>query len=85
MTDTKPLSAELSALLTDIRTLGDELRLQLHLASAEAKTAWRDDLEPRLAQIEASANDAGHAVVATATTLATDLRAAVTNLRERLR
>jgi hypothetical protein len=84
MTESKPLSAELSTLLTDIRALGDELRLQLHLASAEAKTAWAEDLEPRLARVEAGANEAGHAVLEAATALAGDLRTAITNLRDRL-
>ena len=46
------LRMELNATLDELRTLRDEIRLQLHLAGMEAKTKWDKDLEPRLFSLE---------------------------------
>lgn len=46
------LRTELNATLDELRTLRDEIRLQLHLAGMEAKEKWDRDLEPRLFSME---------------------------------
>jgi hypothetical protein len=52
MTQPDGLRRELNATLDELRTLRDEIRLQLHLAGMEAKTKWDRDLEPRLFRME---------------------------------
>jgi hypothetical protein len=48
--------------LEDLKTLRDDIRVRLHLASMEAKTRWNEDLEPRFFQIERQIKDAGERV-----------------------
>ncbi len=42
-----------------IQFLADEIRLQSHLASMEAKEAWAK-LEPKVAEFESRVDDVGH-------------------------
>lgn len=42
---------ESEKILSDLRTLGDELRLKAHLAGAETRDTW-NKLEPQLQQFE---------------------------------
>jgi uncharacterized coiled-coil DUF342 family protein len=42
---------ELDKMVGQLRTIRDEIRVRLHLASAEAKEAW-NNLEPTLGEIE---------------------------------
>lgn len=44
-----------------LETLLGELRIQLHLASLDAKQLWDRDLEPRLRDARAHAREAGEA------------------------
>jgi hypothetical protein len=37
-----------------LKTLRDELRLELHLAGMDAQTRWHTDLEPRFLKAEAA-------------------------------
>lgn len=46
------LRRELNATLDELRTLRDEIRVQLHLAGMDAKDRWNRDLEPRLFSME---------------------------------
>lgn len=46
------LRRELNTTLDELRTLRDEIRVQLHLAGMEAKDKWNRDLEPRLYSME---------------------------------
>lgn len=45
--------------LDDLRSLRDEIRVRLHLASMEARTRWNEELEPRFQQVERQAREAG--------------------------
>jgi hypothetical protein len=42
---------DLDKIVAQLRTIRDEIRVRLHLATAEAKNAW-NALEPRLGEIE---------------------------------
>jgi hypothetical protein len=42
---------ELDKIVGQLRTIRDDIRVRLHLASAEAKDAW-NNLEPTLGEIE---------------------------------
>jgi uncharacterized lipoprotein YmbA len=42
---------EAEKIFTDLRSLGDEIRLKAHLASADGRDAWKK-LEPQLQQFE---------------------------------
>jgi hypothetical protein len=42
---------EAEKIFTDLRALGDEIRLKAHLASADGRDAWKK-LEPQLQQFE---------------------------------
>lgn len=49
----------LDARLQELRTLRDEIRLQLHLAGQEARERWERHLEPYVAHIEAQLRHLG--------------------------
>ncbi len=55
MTDIKDIQAgvkeQSEKVLSELQTLRDEIKLKLHLASAEGKDAW-NKLEPQLLQLE---------------------------------
>ena len=55
---THDLKAEARRTLEEIRTLRDEVRVQLHLASMDAKDQWKK-LEPHVADAEKLATDIG--------------------------
>ena len=52
MSKSDGLRTELTATMNELRTLRDEIRLQLHLAGMEAQERWDRDLEPRLFSME---------------------------------
>jgi hypothetical protein len=84
MTDPKPVRAELDRLFVDLKTLREEIGLQLHLASRDAKVMWTEELEPKLGALEHQAMDAGHAAVEAAQKLAGDLKRSFTAFRDSL-
>jgi lipid II:glycine glycyltransferase (peptidoglycan interpeptide bridge formation enzyme) len=53
---TTELKAEIWKSLDLMRTLRDEVRVKLHLASLDAKDEW-NALEPQLARLEQSASE----------------------------
>lgn len=57
---TDELKIELKNGLASLRTLRDEVRLKLHLASMDVRQQWKN-LEPRLADVEKAADDVSHA------------------------
>ncbi len=59
MTD-RPANPEFDQAVTKLQTLRDEIRVRVHLASLEVKSAW-DALDPQVAEAEALAKQAGHA------------------------
>lgn len=56
------IDTEKQRLVDTLRTLRDEIRLQIHLASMEAKEMWKD-LEPRAKRVEADLEKTGREVV----------------------
>ena len=57
---TTELKHEMQKSLALMRTLRDEVRVQVHLAGMDAKEEWRK-LEPQLADVERAANDLSEA------------------------
>lgn len=53
---------QLQEALGELKTLRDEIRVRLHLASMEARARWQQDLEPRLAQLETQLRETGERV-----------------------
>jgi hypothetical protein len=53
---TPDLKAEMKKSLELLRTLRDEVRVQMHLGGLEAKRRW-NELEPRLEQVEQAARE----------------------------
>ena len=57
MTDQEPIKHQIRKSLDSLTTLRDEIRLQLHLASMDAKSAWTK-LEPEVEEANKMAEDA---------------------------
>ena len=57
---THDLKAELHKSLALLKTLRDEVRVNLHLAGMDAKATW-SKLEPKLADVEHAAREATEA------------------------
>jgi hypothetical protein len=57
---TTELKKEIQKSIGLMRTLRDEVRVKLHLASMDAKDEWRK-LEPHLAEVEKAADDLSEA------------------------
>lgn len=60
METTKELKTEIEKSLGLLQTLRDELRVKLHLAGMDVKDEW-NKLEPKLEEIEKSAENASEA------------------------
>ena len=52
-----PVRTELKQLVNDVKRVGGEVRLQMHLANMDLKKAW-DELEPKLAEADRLAEKA---------------------------
>jgi len=52
MSKAEGLRTELNTTLDELRTLRDEVRLQLHLAGMDAKDKWNREIEPKLFSME---------------------------------
>jgi hypothetical protein len=59
-----PLEKSLDEAVAELETLGDEIRLNLHLAGMEANTLWSKTLEPRLFEARVHASEARAASLA---------------------
>ncbi len=57
-TTNNPIQAQMKNVVAELRKLRDEVRLQLHLASMDAKKAWEEDLEPKLEEADRLAENA---------------------------
>jgi hypothetical protein len=60
----KSLEDSLHQAAAELETLGDEIRLKLHLAGMEANTLWSKTLEPRLREARIHASEAKTASLA---------------------
>jgi hypothetical protein len=57
MTDQEPVKHQIRKSLESLTTLRDEIRVQLHLANMDVKTAW-SKLEPEVEEANKMAEDA---------------------------
>jgi len=55
------VKTELNKGIERLGTLRDEVKLHLHLASLDAKQEWDEKLEPRINEMQSSAQHAGDA------------------------
>jgi hypothetical protein len=82
---TTPPRPSIDPILDDVRALGEQLRLQLHLAGREATRTWQEEVEPRLAELERQGKEQGQAALDASTQLARDVRDALVAFEQRLR
>ena len=83
MTTSENLKASLQNDLNDLTQLRDEIRVKIHLAGLEAKSAWRQ-LEPRLDALEQDVRDESAIVKEASVLLAKELKSAFQQFRSRL-
>jgi len=87
MTDTKH---RIEALLSDLQQQRDELRVQMHLAQAEAKEEWEEieqkwrSVESRLEALRKEASDSAGDIGAALGLVGEEIEKAYKRLRERL-
>ena len=60
--DSQQIKAEVEKNIERLTTLRDEVRVQLHLASLDAKREWDDKLAPRVREVEQAAKSIGENV-----------------------
>jgi hypothetical protein len=70
-------------LTQDLRRIADEIRLKIHLASMDAKTAWAS-LEPRVTEFERTVDRTAKNAADDLDQLAAKLHTELENLRERV-
>ncbi len=70
-------------LTQDLRRIADEIRVKIHLASMDAKTAWAS-LEPRVQEFERTVDRAAKTAAADLDQLAATLHGELENLRARV-
>lgn len=83
MTTTENLKQNLNQDLAELARLRDEIRVKVHLAGLDAKSAWKA-LEPRLDELEREARADGVIVKDASVALAKDLKKAFEQFRARL-
>jgi len=57
-TTNNPIEAQVRNVIAELRKLRDEVRVQIHLAGMDAKKAWEEDFEPKLAEADRLAENA---------------------------
>jgi hypothetical protein len=75
---------ESDKIIADLQTLRDEIRLKLHLAGAEGRTAW-DKLQPQLEQFEQRIGTATDAAVGELRSTGSELRGSLERLYKTFR
>jgi vacuolar-type H+-ATPase subunit H len=84
MPSTEGLKARIRRDFDELKTMRDEIRIKLSLASMEAKTYWKQ-LEPRLEQLEQKiVHDTGEQAIDATQKLMSDVSTAVRKFRDRL-
>lgn len=76
-------SDALAAVRAELRQLRDELRVKLHLAEMDARTAW-ERFEPRLAELERRAETAAEVAARAVQTTVEELKGKLGQLREEM-
>lgn len=83
MSTTENLKQNLDKDLAELARMRDEIRVKVHLAGLDAKSAWKS-LEPRLDELEREAREGGVIVKGASVELAKDLKKAFEQFRSRL-
>jgi hypothetical protein len=78
-----PSKDRIRAELDDLARLRDEIQLKLHLASMDAKQAWKE-LEPRLDELDRKVEREGQEIAKATSELVVNLGDAVRKFRDRL-
>ena len=78
------LKKESDAVVSELQSLRDEIRVKVHLASADGKEAWKK-LEPQLAQFEERVGRAADDALGDLKNVGTELKANVQKFYQSLR
>jgi predicted nucleic acid-binding Zn-ribbon protein len=77
------MSDDLEKVVQNLKTLRDEIKVQLHLAKAELKDEW-EELEPRFEEMEEKLGEAAEGTRQTVNVIAEELTAAYRRIKDRL-
>lgn len=80
----EPMKDEFDKTLADLRSLRDEIKVKVHLASMDVKDTWSKKLEPRMRELEQRANSAADKTWTELKDAAQDLRTRFKKLRDEL-
>jgi hypothetical protein len=67
--------------ISELRGIGDEIRLKIKLGSMEARSAW-NELEPKLENLERDVEAEGETILEATAQLAKDLKRAFVQFRD---
>ena len=79
--DTEHIKEEVDKNLEKLRTLRDEVRVQLHLASLDAKQEWDEKLSPKVLELEQAAKEMSESTRARTRELVDRVEKYLANLR----
>jgi len=77
------MSEEVDKIVSSLKTMRDELKLQMHLAQAELRDEW-EELEPKFEEMEGKLSDAAEDTREVVNVVAEELLAAYKRIKERL-
>ena len=77
------MSDDLDKMVENLKTLRDEIRVQMHLAKAELKEEW-EELEPKFEEMEDKLSGAAEETRQTVNIIAEELAEAYRRIRGRL-
>lgn len=77
------MSDDIEKVVGSLKTLRDEIRVQIHLAKAELKDEW-EELEPKFQEMEGKLNDAAEETRQAVNVIADELSTAYQRIKERL-
>jgi predicted nucleic acid-binding Zn-ribbon protein len=77
------MSDDLDKAVQNLKTLRDEIRVQIHLAKAEIKDEW-EELEPKFEEMEEKLSGAAEETRDVVNVIAEELSSAYRRIKERL-
>ncbi len=80
--DTHHIKEEVDKSIEKLAVLRDEVKLQLHLASLDAKQEWDETLEPKIFEVEEAAKHVTESTRSTAKELIARLEDFLVRMRE---
>lgn len=79
---THQIKEEVDKSISKLQTLRDEVKVQLHLASLDAKKEWDEKLAPKVLEVETSAKNITESTHSAAKQLVARLEEFLVHLRE---